>query len=144
VWRAPARVSIGKENTVSQQFKQDIGKAVLTALILSCLSPSNACGPSQSARTANATTEAQPTTVKRYPLTGRVVSIDQPNQSINIDGDEIPGFMGAMKMPYAVKEPGTLEKVSPGDPIKAEIVVGSDGAYLENVTVTTKARTPNK
>jgi len=126
---------------VSQQFKPVT--AALTALALVCLGLSTACGPSQSAKQTAATTQSQPATVKRYPLTGRVVSVDKPNQSINIDGDEIPGFMAAMKMPYPVKDTSILGKVSPGDQIKAEIVVGGDGAYLENLAVA-KAQTPNK
>jgi protein SCO1/2 len=83
--------------------------------------------------------------VKRYPLTGRVVSIDKPNQSINIDGDAIPGFMAAMTMPYQVKDASILEKVAPGDQIKAEIVIGDEGAHLEYVVATkTPSQTPAK
>lgn len=118
-------------------------KAVQTALIIAVLILS-ACRPSQSAQTGTAPTETQPASAKRYPLTGRVVSIDKPNQSLIIDGDEIPGFMGAMQMAYDVKDPRILEKVSPGDQIKAEIVVGNDGAHLENVRVTSKQQRPNR
>jgi protein SCO1 len=123
---------------VSQQVAQHTVKVVL---ILACLCLL-ACGPAQSTQTATA--EAQAATAKRYPLTGRVVSIDKPDQSLTIDGDEIPGFMGAMQMSYAVKDTSILEKVSPGDQIKAGIVVGNDGAYLENVTVTSRQQKPGK
>jgi protein SCO1/2 len=93
---------------------------------------------------AKVAAEAQAT--KRYPLTGRVVSIDKPTQSINVDGDKIPGFMAAMTMPYQVKDASLLDKLTPEDQIKAEIVVGDKGAYLENVTVVAKtaAQAPNK
>jgi protein SCO1 len=91
---------------------------------------------------AKVTTEAKDSSVKRYPLTGRVVSIDKPTHSINVDGDAIPGFMAAMTMPYPVKDSGVLEKLSPGDPIKAEIVVGNDGAYLENIVLAQKVPAP--
>jgi len=111
-----------------------------------------ACGPSRSAKQTDAketdakvTTEAKDASVKRYNLTGRVVSIDKSNQSINIDGDEIPGFMAAMTMPYQVKDASILEKVSPGDQIKAEIVVGNEGVHLQNVVATkTPSQTPTK
>jgi protein SCO1 len=131
-----------RKNEVSQQFKQKKGKVVVTMLILAVTLL--ACGPSPSTQTRTATTETQAASAKRYPLTGRVVSVDKANQSLTIDGDEIPGFMGAMQMPYAVKDPSILEKVLPSDKIKAEIVVGGDGAYLENVTVTAKQQKPNK
>jgi protein SCO1 len=77
--------------------------------------------------------------VKRYPLTGRIVSVDKASQSLNIAGDAIPGFMGAMTMPYQVKDAAVLTKASAGDQIKAQIVVGNDAAYLENIVLAPKA-----
>jgi protein SCO1/2 len=125
------------------ELQQRTSTAILTALALAGLGISIACGPSQrpdaKQTDAKTTAEAQPTSVKRYNLTGRVISVDKPNQSINIDGNEIPGFMAAMKMPYPIKDTSILDKVSPGDQIKAEIVVGNEGAYLENIVVATKA-----
>jgi protein SCO1/2 len=77
--------------------------------------------------------------VKRYTVTGRIVSIDKAGRNLNVDADEIPGFMSAMEMPYAVKDPKYLDLASPGDKIKAELVVSGDGEYLENIVVTAKA-----
>jgi protein SCO1/2 len=81
-------------------------------------------------------------TAKRYPFTGRVVSIDAQAQSAIIDGDDIPGFMGAMAMPYKVKPPATLNHLLPGDSISAEVVVvqpknedAPPDYWLENVKV---------
>jgi protein SCO1 len=118
--------------------------APVPAIVLVCLGFLAACGPSPSAQATNATndkapTQAKDTGVKRYALTGRVVAIDKASQSITIDGDEIPGFMAAMTMPYQVKDAGALDKLSPGDQIKAEIVLGNDEAYLENIVVVKKA-----
>lgn len=83
------------------------------------------------------------TTAKRYPFTGRVVSIDTQAQSAIIDGDAIPGFMEAMPMPYKTKPAATLNHLLPGDSISAEVVVvqsKSDDSppdyWLENVKVT--------
>jgi protein SCO1/2 len=117
--------------------------AVLTAITLACMGLLSACGPSRNAKQGDAKvrTQAEDPSVKRYPLTGRVVSVDKAGQAINIDGDAIPGFMAAMTMPYQVKDTSILDKVSPGDLIKAEIVVGNDSAYLENV-VASKAPAP--
>jgi protein SCO1 len=114
-------------------------------IVFVCLSFLGACGPSRSGKQADAkvTTQADDSGVKRYPLTGRVVSVDKANQSINVDGDAIPGFMSAMTMPYQVKDAGVLDKTAPGDQIKADIVVASDGAYLENVVIAPKASSPN-
>ena len=75
---------------------------------------------------------------KHYQLTGRVVSVDKANKSLVVDGDEIPGYMMAMAMPYSVKDPKLLEQVNPGDQIKADLVVASDSDYLASITVTKK------
>jgi protein SCO1/2 len=93
---------------------------------------------------------------KRYPFTGRVVSIDSQAQSAIIDGDAIPGFMDAMAMPYKVKPAAALNQLTPGDSVSAEVVVfpavagpavpgpaaGNDDAipdyWLENVKVTAR------
>jgi protein SCO1/2 len=81
---------------------------------------------------------------KRYPFTGRIVSIDTPSQTAIIDGANIPGFMDPMTMTYKIKPAVTLNHLSPGDSISAEVVVvepaaKSDAAvsdyWLENVKV---------
>jgi len=82
---------------------------------------------------------------KRYPFTGRIVSIDAQDQSAIIDGDAIPGFMDAMPMSYKIKPPATLGQLTPGDSISAEVVVAPLGGdhsntfseyWLEDVKVT--------
>jgi len=128
-----------------------VGHRFVIILIISVgLSVFAACGPSHNTQQSTGkqadskvTAEAKDTTVKRYKLTGRVVSIDKAAHSINIDGDEIPGFMAAMTMPYQVKNVGELEKLSLGEQIKAEIVMGDDGAFLENILPAEKASSPN-
>ncbi|MBV9573954.1 MAG: copper-binding protein [Acidobacteriales bacterium] len=111
-----------------------------------------ACGPSKqatkaessasSANAAAASAAATPGGVKHYQLTGRVVSVDKPNKSIVVDGDEIPGFMSAMQMPYDVKDAKLLDKIAAGDQIKADIVSENENAYLQNIVVTGKGPAP--
>jgi protein SCO1/2 len=81
---------------------------------------------------------------KRYPFTGRVVSIDSQSQQAFINGDDIPGFMDAMAMSYKIKPEATLNHLLPGDSISAEVVViptdpkNEDAVpdyWLENVKV---------
>ena len=74
--------------------------------------------------------------VKRFPFTGRIISIDQGSQSAVIDGDAIPGFMDAMAMTYKIKDAGELKKLSVGDSIAADVVVANQDYWLENVKVT--------
>jgi protein SCO1/2 len=83
---------------------------------------------------------AKPPAAKRYPFSGRVVSIGAQDQSAIIDGDKIPGFMDAMAMSYKVKPPETIGQLSPGDSISAEVVVFDPDYWLENVKVTAHAK----
>lgn len=92
-------------------------------------------------RSKPATTD---TGLKHYHLTGSVVSIDKPNKSLTVDGDEIPGFMSAMEMPYDVKDTSLLDKLAPGDKIAADIVVNGDQSWLENIKVTQPSVPPAK
>jgi Cu/Ag efflux protein CusF len=101
------------------------GGLLLCAALFFCTALAASCG---TAPTNNTNTSA-----KRYQFTGRVVSIDKAGKTVDVDGDEIPGFM-----PFSVKDPKLLEQINPGDKIKADLVVSTDGTYLENITVTTK------
>lgn len=80
---------------------------------------------------------------KRYPFTGRILTIDLQNQTAAIDGDTIPGFMDAMTMNYRIKPPSMLSQLSAGDSISAELVdiagtdeKGASDSWLENIKVT--------
>jgi protein SCO1/2 len=88
---------------------------------------------------------------KRYPFTGRVVSIDTQAESAIIDADPIPGFMDAMAMSYKVKPATILSHLTPGDSISADMVVvqpdarNADAApdyWLENLKVVGHVNSP--
>ena len=76
--------------------------------------------------------------VKRYKLVGKIVEVQASQNTLIIDGQEIPGFMAAMIMPYPVRDAKWMANLGAGDEITADVVVASDGAYLENIVVTTK------
>ncbi|HTT22713.1 MAG TPA: SCO family protein [Candidatus Sulfotelmatobacter sp.] len=92
-----------------------------------------------------------PQATKRYPFTGRIISVNAQEQSANIDGDLVQGFMEAMVMTYKIKPPSMLRQLSPGDSISAEVVVldhdprdenAASDYWLENVKVTAHAAQP--
>jgi protein SCO1/2 len=89
------------------------------------------------------------TTAKRYPFTGRVISIDAKSESALIDGDLVQGFMEPMAMSYKMKPSSMLRELVPGDSIAAEVVViepenrdAEQEYWLENVKVTAHAKSP--
>ena len=96
--------------------------------------------PQATEQQAQQSTQA-PANAKVYHLHGKVLSIDQPNSSLMIDGDEIPGFMGAMAMPYPVRSKDEMNKVKPGDEITADIIVpqGDESPYIQNIVVVKKS-----
>ena len=111
---------------------------ILFAAILVCVLVLSACHHSK-------------TSAKRYPFTGRVISIDSQAESALIDGDNIPGFMDPMAMSYKIKPASMLRQLAPGDSISAEVVViepatkNEDAVpdyWLENVNVTAHAKQP--
>jgi protein SCO1/2 len=77
--------------------------------------------------------------LKQYQLTGKVVSVDKPNLSVVVNGDEIKGFMGAMAMPYKVKNAADLDSLTPGDAISADLFVQGTDYWIQNIKVTQKS-----
>ena len=120
-------------------------KAVLiNAILLLTLAALTACNSGSHHPNLNLPSSVQASTAKRYHLKGKVVSIDKPSKMAIIDGEDVPGFMAAMTMPYLVKPESDLDKLSPGDSITAEIVVQDDNGWLENVVVTGHAAAEKK
>jgi len=114
-----------KEYSVQSSLKIFLVCICLLVTMLACNKGANqSAGASQSQST------------KRYHLKGKIVSIDKRGNMANIDGEDVPGFMGAMTMPYLVKPASQLDKLAPGDAISADIVVQGDDSWLENIAVT--------
>ena len=82
--------------------------------------------------------EQQDQSTGRYPLSGRVVSVDKEKLQVVVDAADVPGFMMAMTMGYAVKNPSLLEPLSPEDQITADVVVNGNDVWLENIVVVKK------
>ncbi|HEU4594129.1 MAG TPA: SCO family protein [Pyrinomonadaceae bacterium] len=79
---------------------------------------------------------------RRYPLKGKVVSVDRAGMKIVVDHEEIPGLMPAMEMPFPVKDADVLRSIDGGDVIQATLVVDDLGYRLEQPFGITKG-TPN-
>jgi protein SCO1 len=108
-----------------QRFRQiRCGAIVLLALAAAVLS--GGCGRKQD-------------TQQRFHLEGKVLSVDVHEGTATIDHKAIPGYMDAMTMPYAAKDPNDLAKISPGDQITADLVEEDGVPLLMNIVVTQKA-----
>ncbi len=95
----------------------------------------------QKADTKPASSEA-----KRYPIKGKVVSVDAGKKKATIDHEEIPGFMDAMTMDFTIKDDWVWDELKPGSEIRGELVVGSsadDPYWIEKLGIIAAAN-PNQ
>lgn len=70
---------------------------------------------------------------ERYELSGEVVAIDRERGRVSVNHEAIPGFMDAMTMPFRVKDRRLLRVMSPGDDLKATLVVKGNASWLEDL-----------
>lgn len=76
---------------------------------------------------------------RRYELKGKVVAVDRAQQLVTISHEEIRGYMDAMTMSFALKDPSIINDISSGDTIQATLIISPDGAMLDNVALTKPA-----
>ncbi|HKV60596.1 MAG TPA: copper-binding protein [Candidatus Acidoferrum sp.] len=79
---------------------------------------------------------------KRYPIQAEVIAADLPRKLLIVKHGDIPGYMPAMTMSYAIAVPKEAASLAPGDKITAELVVSAGKARLEKIVLLEKAK-PN-
>jgi protein SCO1/2 len=70
---------------------------------------------------------------REYELRGQIVAVDHPRQEVTIKHEDIRGFMPGMTMPFKVRDGRLIEGRTPGDLVRARLVVEEKGAYLSAV-----------
>jgi Cu/Ag efflux protein CusF len=110
----------------------------MTALFLGLVACSSQPKPAE----GQTQRQSPQTQLQRYDLKGKVVSVDKSGKKLTVDHEAIPGFMGAMTMPYPVKDEHLLEHLSPGDHVTATVVSGAGEFWLENIATTNAATSP--
>jgi Cu/Ag efflux protein CusF len=110
----------------------------MTALFLGLVACSSQPKPAE----GQTQRQSPQTQLQRYDLKGKVVSVDKSGKKLTVDHEAIPGFMGAMTMPYPVKDEHLLDNLSPGDHVTATVVSGVGEFWLENIATTNAATSP--
>lgn len=90
-----------------------------------------ACKPGTTANSNSAAGE-------RYPIKGKVISVDKAAKTANIQHEEIPGFMPAMTMDFLIKDDWVWDDLHPGSEIRAELIVdkqAKDPYWLEKIGI---------
>jgi protein SCO1/2 len=75
-----------------------------------------------------------------YQIKGIVVSSDATKGIVTIDTEAIPGFMGAMTMPYKLAQPGVATELHQGDHVTARLRVSTSASVLDQIDVTAQAK----
>ncbi len=61
--------------------------------------------------------------LEEYPLVGLVRKVEVENQHVTIKHEEIPGFMGAMTMRFALLDQPVIRELKPGDHVRGTLRV---------------------
>ena len=77
--------------------------------------------PSPAVEATAPATSSPGTAAQVYDIRGTVVTVDAESGTVNLDHEEIPGFMAAMKMEYQVRDAGMLEGLKPGDRVSGRL-----------------------
>ncbi len=71
----------------------------------------------------------------RYPLKGKVVSVDREHRQATIAHEKIQGFMDAMTMPFNIHEDWAINALAPGQAVDGTLVVRGDESWLEILNI---------
>jgi protein SCO1/2 len=80
---------------------------------------------------------------KVYKLRGKVVATDAAKGEVTLNHEAISGFMGAMTMPYKLKDATILSELHPGDVITADVLVSQDpdaDILLDHIVIVAQAK----
>jgi protein SCO1 len=80
---------------------------------------------------------------KVYKLRGKVVSTNSATGEVTLDHDAIPDFMGAMTMPYKLKDASILTELHPGDVLTADLMVSQESEadiFLDHIVVVAQGK----
>ena len=88
-----------------------------------------------SAAAWTACVNSQPEEERRYDFKGNVVSVDAEHGMVTVDHDAIGDFMGAMTMPFPVKDEWAFKYLEPGNRLTAEFVVRGNEYWLEKLVI---------
>jgi protein SCO1/2 len=78
---------------------------------------------------------------KRYPVKGKVISVNKTERTATINHEDIPGYMPGMTMAFKIKNDGDLEMLKAGDQVSANLVVTDVDSWLE-VTAIVEGSSP--
>lgn len=118
-------------------------RTLVVSLVGSLVIALGAAGCQRSVPSGAGTVSQAASGERTFSIRGKVVRVT--GDTVVLDHDNVPGFMGAMTMPYTLADPGVASELHPGDHLVAKIHVreAADGFHdprLDEVVVTAQAR----
>jgi protein SCO1 len=90
------------------------------------------CSQPPAPATVPAPKPAATASTTKYKLKGVVRSVNAEKGLVTIRHDEIPGFMSAMTMPFAIKDQQLLEDVRVGDEVEGDLEVRREAGEVKD------------
>lgn len=72
---------------------------------------------------------------REYPVTGMVVSVNRPQRTVTVSHQAIPGLMGAMTMPFEVRDASELAGLEPGLVVAFTLRMDRSTSHAENLRI---------
>ena len=72
---------------------------------------------------------------KRFDFKGKVMTVEKEKHLVTVSHEEVKDFMGAMTMPFVVRDEWVFDQAAEGDQITATLVVDQTESWLENVVI---------
>jgi protein SCO1 len=98
---------------------------LLATALLAFAIPTSLSGPASAIGSAG----------QEYSVTGLVLKVDRARLTFTASIQEIPGFMAAMAMPFAVRQRKDLDGLVPGASVAFTLVVTGNSSYAERIRV---------
>ena len=76
-----------------------------------------------------------------FEVKGIVRKISENENKVHIEHEEIPNYMGAMTMPFLVRDKNVFEVIREGDKIKFELNVTDKESWIEKIDVVLRPKT---
>lgn len=92
--------------------------------------PAKAPVPAQAKAKAESAPAKPPKATKVYPLRGIVRGVNKEAKQVRIRHEEIPGFMGAMTMPFTIKDPHAFDDLQVGDKVEGKLRVDEENGQV--------------
>ncbi|MFO0668432.1 MAG: copper-binding protein [Polyangiaceae bacterium] len=107
-------------------------KTTLLSLVLAAtVATTLACNKSQASPSGDPAQPSAPSQGgKVYETRGVIKAFGEGKKSVKISHEDVPGYMKAMTMPFAVKEPAVLDGLAEGDAVTFSFTEESDGRLL--------------